>query len=217
MTYIQYGCGYSAPAGWLNFDSSPTIKLEKVPLLGRFVRKNATRFPENVVVGDIVAGLPVPDNSADGVYASHVLEHLARDEFNIALRNTFRILKPGGLFRLIVPDLEERARRYLQLLDGSSSSANDWFMRATYLGLEERPSTLVQKVSRAFGGSLHHWMWDYASMHSQLEQSGFANIRRCSFGDSDDSMFKLVEESKRFYDPVHQIRELAVEAQKPSD
>ncbi|RXH42077.1 hypothetical protein XH94_04265 [Bradyrhizobium zhanjiangense] len=141
---------------------------------------------------------------------------MARTDFEIALRNTFRILKPGGLFRLVVPDLEERARRYLQQLDSSSSSANDWFMRATYLGLEQRPSSLVQKVSRALGGSLHHWMWDYVSMHAQLERSGFVNIRRCSFGDSGDGMFKLVEESKRFHDPVNQIRELAVEAQKPS-
>ena len=43
-------------------------------------------------VGDVVRGLPVADQSCDGVYASHVLEHLSRTDFEAAMRETFRIL-----------------------------------------------------------------------------------------------------------------------------
>ncbi len=78
MTHVQYGCGHSAPDGWLNYDASFTLRVERFPLGGRFVRKNAQRFPANVSFGDIVKGLPVSDASVDGVYASHVLEHLSR-------------------------------------------------------------------------------------------------------------------------------------------
>jgi len=50
------------------------------------------------------------EESCRGVYASHVLEHLALDEFHRAIENTMRILEKGGVFRLVVPDLEWAAR-----------------------------------------------------------------------------------------------------------
>src|SRR6266487_4619922 len=102
--YVQYGCGISAPAGWLNFDASPRLRLERIPgvraILGSTM---GLLFPPNVRFGDIVRGLPIPDGNAYGVYCSHVLEHLAREDLAPALRNTLRILRPGGIFRLVVP------------------------------------------------------------------------------------------------------------------
>ncbi|KRQ01516.1 hypothetical protein AOQ72_08605 [Bradyrhizobium yuanmingense] len=215
MAYVQYGCGYSAPPEWTNFDSSPTIRLERLPVVGRLVKKNATRFPENILVADIVRGLPIADGSADGVYASHVLEHLAREDFETALKNTYRMLKPGGLFRLIVPDLEARTRLYMEKLESGQVDANDWFMTAAHLGLQKQPDTIVGKASRLFGGSLHLWMWDFRSMEAQLRLAGFDSIRRCSKGDSEDPMFHKVEDETRFFDKKHGITELAVQAAKP--
>src|SRR5687767_6441655 len=105
--YVQFGCGLSAPDGWLNFDSSPTLRAQRLPLIGSAIaRASDTRFPEAVRYGDIVTGLPVADGSCKGVYASHVLEHLALEDMRTALRNTWKILEPGGVFRLVVPDLE---------------------------------------------------------------------------------------------------------------
>ena len=52
--YVQYGCGFSAPEGWKNFDASPTLQFERLPVIGRLFTKNASRFPENVRYGDIV-------------------------------------------------------------------------------------------------------------------------------------------------------------------
>jgi SAM-dependent methyltransferase len=123
-TYVQYGCGLSSPPGRINFDVSPTLRMQRLPLIGSLFKHGPTIFPEGVCVGDIVAGLPLPDGSADGVYASHVLEHLSYDDFWVALRNTHRLLKPGGLFRLVVPDLEMRARKYLNQLDDGIVDSN---------------------------------------------------------------------------------------------
>jgi len=134
--HVQYGCGLSCPAGWLNFDASPTLRLQRLPAIGRLFG-DAVRFPDGVRYGDIVKGLPLADGSVDGIYASHVLEHLALADCAIALRNTFRLLKPGGLFRLVVPDLECRARQYLSRLEDGKPQANSWFMRAAGLGAQE--------------------------------------------------------------------------------
>ena len=103
--YVQYGCGESSPDGWLNFDASPTLMAQRIPFLGNFIRRDKIAFPKSVKFGDVRRGLPVGDKSCAGVYASHVLEHLALDDFHTALKETFRILKPGGRFRALVPDL----------------------------------------------------------------------------------------------------------------
>jgi SAM-dependent methyltransferase len=193
--YVQYGCRHCAPAEWVNFDASPTLRIERIPIIGRFIKKNAARFPANVRYGDIVSGLPIPDGIVRGLDASHVLEHLSRGDFSIALRNSFKLLAPGGIFRLIVPDLEARAEAYLlAAVQSGSSDASDLFMRSTCLGLEHRPRTALRRAVALLGNSAHLWMWDYPSLSHELASAGFVEIRRCRFGACSDPMFSLVED-----------------------
>jgi Methyltransferase domain len=207
--YVQYGCGICAPVEWTNFDASPTLIFERVPVLGKLYSKNEFRFPPNVRYGNIARGLPIRENSVDGLYASHVLEHLPLEDCYKALANSLNILKPGAPFRLIVPDLEERARRYVA--DRSSDAAHI-FMRSLAIGGVRRPTGLVGRLSQIFGGSLHQWMWDERSLTSALLETGFHNVRRCEFGDSEDPMFHLVEHEGRFW--TDGFKELALEARK---
>jgi predicted SAM-dependent methyltransferase len=90
-------------------------------------------FPPNVRYGDIVKGLPVHAGSAAGVYASHVLEHLALDDLRTALRNTSAMLQAGGVFRLVVPDLEQLVHYYLARLERRDRESSNWFMRTLQL------------------------------------------------------------------------------------
>lgn len=215
-TYLQYGCGQSCPDGWVNFDASPSLRLQRLPLIGKFLRRGAIVFPDAVRFGDIRKGLPFADNSVDGIYASHVLEHLALDDCRLALRNTFRLLRPGGIFRLVVPDLEIRARGYLAKLEAGEAGANAWFMRSSYLGAERCGRSPAARARALFGNSSHLWMWDERSMSEALHQTGFAGIRRAAFNDSADKAFNLVEDRGRFYDHSIPGEECAIEAHKPS-
>ena len=216
MAYVQYGCGHSAPDGWLNFDASFSLRLERFPVVGRFVRKNSQRFPDRVIFGDIVRGLPIPDDSADGMYASHVLEHLSRASMLVALTNSFRVLRPNGIFRLIVPDLEARARRYVADLDAAQPDANDRLLRSSYLGVEADPKGLVGFASEFLGRNKHLWMWDFPSIVAMLTSAGFTSIRRCEMGDSGDPAFTAVEQHDRFVDLPTGITELAVHCRRPA-
>lgn len=204
MIYVQYGCGHSAPQEWINFDVSPTLRIQKTPILGTLMKSALnTTFPENVKYGDIVKGLPVKDNSCDGLYCSHVLEHLALDDFRKALKNSFKILKTGGTFRCIVPDLEAYTREYLENINKGHHSASLTFMaEKTLLGVQSRPKTLKARVGSMFGNSHHLWMWDKYSLAEELKKAGFKNIRDCKYNDSTDPMFSHVESEDRFTQAV---------------
>jgi SAM-dependent methyltransferase len=201
--YVQFGCGLSAPKEWTNFDVSPTLRIQKSPIIGTVLRsKFNTMFPSNVLYGDIIKGLPIDNNSCDGLYCSHVLEHLSLQDFRLALRNSFNVLKKGGTFRCVVPDLEFSARSYIKDLDNGNNLASLNFINNTLLGLKERPRGLNGFLRSFFGNSHHLWMWDSKSLSEELKNVGFTQIRDCIFNDSKDEMFKYVEEVGRFENAV---------------
>jgi ubiquinone/menaquinone biosynthesis C-methylase UbiE len=193
--YVQYGCGWSAAKGWLNYDASPTLIFERLPIVGKLFNKNAKRFPDIVEYGDIVKGLPIKENSCTGVYCSHVLEHLSLDDFRYALKNTYKILKKGGVFRAVLPDLELAINDYIK---NDSTDAALIFMESTSLGKKERQRGLKGLLIEWLGNSKHLWMWDYKSFEAELVRIGFNKIRKAQFGDSIDPTFKEVEEVGRW-------------------
>jgi hypothetical protein len=128
--YVQYGCGHSIGLGWRNFDASPTLMVERLPLVGPFIKKNRDRFPKQVEFGNIVKGLPIPSGSCSAVYCSHVLEHLSLQDLRAALVHTYEHLGNDGVFRLVVPDLRQLAENYIS---NESPEAAVTFMRESGL------------------------------------------------------------------------------------
>jgi len=204
--YVQYGCGGSAVERWRNFDASPTLRFERIPIIGRLYTRNNYRFSDLVEYGDIVKGLPIPSDSCAGVYCSHVLEHLALEDFRLALTNTRKLLKPGASFRLVVPDLEIMVKDYI--VNRNDDAAIE-FIKESYLGLVTRERGLKGFLVVWLGNSRHLWMWDFKSLRQELQNAGFESIRRASYGDSEDQQFNLVEDEGRWE------RCLGVECKRP--
>ena len=203
--YVQYGCGpFSAPDGWMNFDASPTLRIQQLPVIGKLLKgKMHVTFPQDVLLGDILKGLPgVGENCCDGVYCSHVLEHLSYDDCLLAVKNTHRILKPGGHFRCVVPDLEAAAREYVEDLANRDLEANTKFLEKTMLGKKQRQRGIKNLLQSTLGNSEHLYMWDTLSLTHILQMAGFSSVRTCRFNDCEDGMFKLVEEPSRFENAV---------------
>jgi hypothetical protein len=197
MLYAQYGCGLSAPKGWINFDASPTLLLQRLPLVGRTFRTDKyPKFPPSVRYGDVVKGLPLDPVSCAGIYCSHVLEHLSLEDLRRALLNTARYLHGGGRFRLVIPDLRALAVEYLE---SARDDAAVTFMDSTRLGRRVRPKRPTELARAWLGGSEHLWMWDYPSIALELQTAGFVNIRRAQHLDSVDPRFCEAEDESRWF------------------
>jgi SAM-dependent methyltransferase len=202
---VQFGCGLSCPDGWLNFDSSPRLRLQRLPFIGsrvfgsRVVSGPFGRFPVGVHVGDIVHGLPVNDGGVRLLYCSHVLEHLSLGDLRRALANCHRMLRPGGVFRLVLPDLEFLISEYVR---STSPSRAETFIRSTLMGIEQRDRSVRGLLECFLGNSRHLWLWDYSGLAHELASIGFQRIRRASLGDSPHSEFANVEAPARWRDAL---------------
>jgi len=195
-THVQFGCGLSAPEGWRNFDSSPVLRAQRVWAVGRLLRRRPfPDFPNAVEYGDVVRGLPLQPRSVVGMYCSHVLEHLALEDLRVALLNVNSYMSPGGIFRIVLPDLERIAREYVE---SDNPTAAESFMRSTMLGRDVRQRGLEAMLRAWLGNSQHLWMWDYKSLSHELTTAGFREIRRASIGDSRDPEFGRVEDAERW-------------------
>lgn len=204
---VQFGCGFSAPDGWINYDASPTLRFERLPLVGKLYTRNKNRFPRGVRFGDVIRGLPAQPDSIDLLYCSHVLEHLALDDLRSTLRNSLSLLRAGGVFRAVLPDLEFEARRYLE---DDSDKAAIRFMEMTYLGVRSRKRGVAAVAAELLGNSRHLWMWDYKTLEREFIDVGFVDVRRAWIGDSQVSAFDSVE------DPGRWINCLGIQARKNS-
>ncbi len=107
---LNVGCGLTFHADWVNLDVAPA--------------------DASIMRWDVKRGLPFGDEAFDAVYCSHLLEHLARGDARRLMVDCHRVLKPGGIARFVVPDLEAIAREYLRLVDalrdGREVSTNDY-------------------------------------------------------------------------------------------
>ncbi|OVE73777.1 hypothetical protein BVX94_02895, partial [bacterium B17] len=103
---------------------------------------------------NVLDKLPFDDESFDVVYHSHLLEHLARSEALGFVAETFRVLKKGGITRVVVPDLEKIARIYLECLekarrgDEVDRANHQWMLMELY----------DQAVRRSAGGEMWRFM-----------------------------------------------------------
>lgn len=91
-----------------------------------------------VIQHNLSSGIPLPDASCAVVYHAAVLEHMRRADALTFLQECNRVLEPGGIIRVGVPDLERLCRLYLQKLeaalagDEAAASDYDWIMLELY-------------------------------------------------------------------------------------
>ncbi|MCX8042747.1 MAG: methyltransferase domain-containing protein, partial [Desulfobacterota bacterium] len=147
---LNLGCGNRYHPDWVNVD----------------VRSNGN----GVISHDLKKPMPFDDASFVAVYHSHLLEHFPKEYAPIFLRECFRVLKPGGIIRVAVPDLEQIARLYLQCLDRALQGDEAAQKRYEWIVLE----LFDQMVRTRPGGAMFEY-WQRQPMPAEdfvLERMG---------------------------------------------
>lgn len=189
MMRINIGCGQTPTKGWRNFDNSLSIRLAKFPFLPEilkwvgFLDKSQYEFitfarKNSIEYGDSTKGLPLPSCSVDVLYTSHMMEHLDQQEIAIFLKEAKRLLRSGGIIRVVVPDISIQVKKYIESNDA------DAFISATHL-TQPRPRAVTQRLKILLVGTRHHqWMYDGKSLSRLLINHGFIDPRILKEGES---------------------------------
>ena len=204
---LNLGCGTRTSAAAVNIDWALPLRL-KSSRLGRRIaplivtgarRELFDSMAGELIPHDLRRGIPFPDDSADAVYHSHVLEHIDRSAVPGFLAEIRRVLRPGGVLRIVVPDLELLVRDYLGSLEAGLASAEpvahhdaavhallEQSVRRESAGTsQQRPvnrrieNMLLGDARRR--GETHQWMWDRVNLAAALEEAGFTGAEVVDF------------------------------------
>jgi hypothetical protein len=176
---LHLGCGAQAPEGWVNVDYFIGARLARIPLLRWIVRKSRAfrlEWPPGVILHDLRRRFPWPDASAEAIYASHLLEHMTREEGAGFLRECHRVLEPNGIVRIVVPDLRAIVDGYRE----GRSSALD-FVDALGVRAEAPSDGRLKRLLAPWLRFPHRCMYDRESLLGCLREAGLEATTRAPF------------------------------------
>ena len=206
MKILNLGCGTktSDKEGIVNIDWSIYLRLKKNKILAKLVPivlsgqrlEMFISVPDNVLVHNLAKGIPFDSNSVDAVFHSHMLEHLDKNIAIEFLLEVKRVLKAGGIHRIVVPDFEKGCRAYIQHIENceinsDEAKTHDAFIAALIEQSVRREafSTSQQNAFRRFienvvlgdarrRGETHQWMYDRINLKTILiDQLGYKEVQ----------------------------------------
>lgn len=202
---INLGCGLAVCRGWVNIDGSLNAAIAPFP---RFVHRTAYlcsganryyTFSEyhallsenNFFQANLAHGIPAESDSVDFVYSSHFVEHLYLREAEGLVAESYRVMRPGGVIRIVVPDLEHALRL---MATGDRHKA-----MTSYFFVEDMDSAYAR----------HKYMYDFDLLAALLRKHGFVDVRRCEYRQGKVPDLQILDNRPD--------ESLYVEAQKPHE
>ncbi len=221
---LHLGCGLTTPRSWINLDGSWNAWFAKHPRLRRAIRavpilpSSQLDIPwsPDILIHDVRKGLPFPDNSLSAIYSSHFLEHLYMREADALLEECFRVLRPGGVIRMVVPDL----RAILSDYDGHAAATSngdapqaDITVRKLLLRRQDPPrGNFIYRIYNSFNDfQIHKWMYDADSLAFHIRRAGFVDVGEMKYLESRIPQIEEIEHADRVLNGG-----LVVEGVKPS-
>ncbi len=213
---LNLGCGPNAPPGWVNVDGSWNAWFAHHPHLRKILEIVGLINPTNrgaqwnvkPLVHDLRKPLPFKDNTFSAVYASHLLEHLYFVEAQRLLSECRRIAKPGGIIRIVVPDLRSMVSNYVQGKNEDDGSARKKVFAADQLNEKlgfrspappgGNPVFKFYAIWKDFHS--HKWMYDSDSLIHYLEAAGIQEVSEKGFRASDIPGIEEIEDPQRVLD-----------------
>lgn len=165
---VQLGGGPNLLDGWLNSD-----------LVHGEIYLNATRR------------FPLPDASLAYVFSEHMIEHVSESQGLHMIRESYRVLRPGGVLRVTTPDLQKVITIYED--DNPSVSLREYlsFLDETLPSdAHPRAAQMLNTYMRAWG---HRFVYDEEDLTAKLLDAGFSQVKRVEPGESEHAVLRGVE------------------------
>lgn len=144
---LNIGCGTDYKEGWINIDNNSDNNIKKLDLNW-----------------DLRHPLPFPENSVDFIFNEHFLEHLTVEEGQAAIRDLMRVLKPGGVIRIAMPDMQDVFELY---------SDKAWKKRPVIKNHGfQFVQTRAEMVNMSFRWWGHKWLYDWEELVRRLKEAG---------------------------------------------
>jgi SAM-dependent methyltransferase len=188
---LHLGCGpFVEPTRWIDCDGSWNARVNSWPkplaiLLRRIAKKaggGQRPLPEHIQYFDLRKRFPFADESVDAIYAAHVWEHLTMSVAEHATAECYRVLKPGGMLRLVVPNLRDAVVNYLNSKD--PEAAFELNKKLYYRPLEECRSWIYSIYLALTDFHYHKFMYDPAQLTSIFIKVGFGSAEEKTFLES---------------------------------
>ena len=178
LQYLDIGCGPNINPDFVNLDYQWKPNID--------------------VVWDITKKeLPFASDTFKGIFTEHCFEHIPLEDFKKNAKIIFRILKPGGTFRFIVPDGELYLGVYNRKINGENVS----------MPYEEGYMSPMHRINGIFRNHGHLFIYDFQTVSLILEEAGFRDIKKEKYNSGRDA--KLLKDTE-----WRSIESLYVEASK---
>ena len=188
---LQIGGSWHQLDGWLNTD------IEPLP---------------GVVQMDAARRFPFADATFAYVFTEHMIEHISYEAGARMLAECHRVLKRGGVIRVVTPDLTRLLALHANDLDSAQRRYLGWFCE-TFLPAGQ-PRSSVAAINAHFRLWGHQFLYDEDTLAVGLRNAGFGSVQRVTLGESRHPALRGLENTKRYPDGLLDFESLALEATK---
>jgi SAM-dependent methyltransferase len=157
---LHWGCGSTTPSSWINSDLRPGPGVD--------------------IAGDILDGLPLDDNSIDYISSQHALPELRIYDQVKALCELRRVLKPGSVLRLCLPDLDRAITAYQR-------------ERADYFLVYDWETISGNFITHVLWYNYTRTMFTYEFAVELLRKAEFGDVQRVSYRQTNSRYPEIVE------------------------
>ena len=162
LTRVNVGCGLNPAPGWINLDLRTHQGMD--------------------LCCDIRRSIPLGERAVDYAVAIHVLQDLPWADLPAATAELHRVLRPGGVLRLALPDLDRAIEAY------RSGDAAYFYVPDTHA--RSLGAKLITQIVW-YGSVRTPFTFDFA--HELLGNAGFARIERCGFRQTRSAYPQIVD------------------------
>ena len=190
---LQIGAGTNLREGWLNTNWYPKAN--------------------SAVFLDATEPFPFPSEVFDYIYSEHVIEHIPEAGGATLIRESFRVLKPGGKLRLSTPDINF----LIGLMKPDISDTEQRYVR--FAGYPTQgsdgptPLSVFNMFMRQWG---HTFIYDEATLAESMRAVGFVDVKPFKVLESDDPELQGLENVDRMEEGFLQLETMTLQGTKPA-